>query len=159
MHVCSQVHHGRASPDRKSLCQRSAGVHWGTHWTQYCNTNNTVQYHYCNALNYKVWSIFCLLSPRLLSDRAADNTYIVNIVIHFGADLPVGDDEWLRGRPSRSYEQGWHCVWKHPGHLRVPQQVLESWNITVHTRSGIVTWGYTTYLPIYLYIIDVLCLF
>lgn len=30
----------------------------------YCNTN-TVQYHYCNALIHKVWSIFCLLSPRL----------------------------------------------------------------------------------------------
>lgn len=40
-----------------------------------------------------------------------------NKMMLFGADLPVGNDEWLRGRPCWSRQQGRRCVWKHSGHL------------------------------------------
>lgn len=48
----------------------------------------------------------------------------VMVTLYPGADVPVGDDERLRGRPVWSQQQGRHRVRKHPGHLRVPQQVL-----------------------------------
>lgn len=52
--------------------------------------------------------------------------YSLIVILLPGADLPVGDDERLRGRSCWSEQQGRHRVRKHPGHLRVSQQVLQN---------------------------------
>lgn len=92
-----QVHYGRAAANWESLCQRSSGVHRGT-----CFSHKRA------------------MIPQKKFSKHVSNKYYY---FFFNKDVSVGDDERLWGRAARTRQQRRHCFRKHPGHLRVPQQV------------------------------------
>lgn len=69
---------------------------------------------------------YCVKYCVIIHDIVLQHTgwYLLMVILCPGADVPVGDDKRLRRRPSWSRQQGRHRVRKHPGHLRIPQQVL-----------------------------------